>query len=171
LQQRTADGAVAFLHSFRHASGQNYLIGGPDGIYDFECSANQVVPLPPQTQNGILFHTNHPLVSNDITTRTSALKEEPGELAKDQENSRTRLRSLEQRLTGQLAAPALAEIKSALTAHDSTKHPVCRPTGQGDWFTFASTIMTLSDPTELQVSPGPPDVRPYKTLSFTSRHR
>ena len=37
---------------------------------------------------------------------------------------------------------------------------------KGAAFTFASTIMVLSDVPAFHVAPGPPDVTAYETLSF-----
>jgi len=36
LEQMSQEGAIKFLHEIEHASGQNYIIGGPEKNYDFE---------------------------------------------------------------------------------------------------------------------------------------
>ena len=42
LAQKTEDAAIKFLHDVKHASGQNYIIGGPERAFSFECSSHKV---------------------------------------------------------------------------------------------------------------------------------
>ena len=67
LEQTTLADAAAFLGRVKHASGQNYLIGGPDAVLDYECSANQVREFSPYPGVTRVCHTNHP-VMNDTAT-------------------------------------------------------------------------------------------------------
>jgi predicted choloylglycine hydrolase len=169
LQRRTVEDAVVFLRRIKHASGQNYIVGGRTAVYDFECSANRVAAYQPRVREGVVWHTNHPFVNKDYNARYRALLKKKEDLAKNEENSRTRLQSLETRLTKDSGVQRLDRIKTALASQDSVEHPVCRPVTRKDWFTFGSTLMVLSENPEFHVSSGPPDVAPYETLSFTSR--
>ncbi len=65
LQLHSAREALAFLMTVPHASGQNYLIGGPDGIFDLECSSGAVVAWESDPESGRFWHANHPLVNRD----------------------------------------------------------------------------------------------------------
>ena len=47
LAQSTLDDAVAFIQQIKHATGQNYMIGGPQKIVTYECSANKVSQFVP----------------------------------------------------------------------------------------------------------------------------
>jgi hypothetical protein len=74
-------------------------IGGPEGVYSFECSANQgAVRFTPCSQDSVVWHTNHPLVNDDCNEgyqewlKTAPTKNFPS-------NSDVRLRSLKRRLT------------------------------------------------------------------------
>src|SRR5205823_1096652 len=67
---------------------------------------------------------------------------------------------------GRSAGFDLAAVKAALASHDSADHPVCVPKGKKAAFTFASTVMVLSDAPEFHVAPEPPDVPRYETLRF-----
>lgn len=60
------DELLSFIQSVEHASGQNYIIGIRGEVFDFEASANKVVRFNPRNPNGTVYHTNHPLVNDDI---------------------------------------------------------------------------------------------------------
>lgn len=166
LQQRTAQEAVTFLQTIRHASGQNYLIGGPDRVLDLECSANQVVRFEPSGPPGVVWHTNHPIANDDYNVWYEA------ENNPFLPNSTARYQSMEQRLSHPSRRTRLEQIKEILTSKDSTAHPICGSKGEDEFytqlamFTFASTIMALGREPVLYVSFGPPDSAPYHRLGF-----
>ena len=54
-----------FIKTVKHASGQNYIIGIGDRVYDFEASANKVVEFRPVADGSVVYHTNHPLANDD----------------------------------------------------------------------------------------------------------
>lgn len=166
LQQETDKAAVDFLQRIKHASGQNYVIGGPDKVFDLECSAGKVSRFTPEPGPEIVWHTNHPLVNDDYhPAYRELLKKKTHE--KNEGCTRTRLQALEKRLGK--AAPNLGvdDIKTALASKDSADYPVCRPfKNAADSFTFAASIMVLSAKPELQIAPGPSDVQAYQTLTF-----
>lgn len=54
-----------FIQKVPHASGQNYIIGIRDEVYDFEASANKVTRYLPDHASDFIGHTNHPLVNDD----------------------------------------------------------------------------------------------------------
>ena len=166
LQQRTLQEAAAFMQTVRHASAQNYLIGGSTGVVNLECSANQVVPFEPTGAHGVVWHTNHPLVNSDT---------QPGYQAESHPfipNSTARYQSLERRLTQPPAGTRLDWVKGILTSRDSAEHPICSSKGEAEFyrqiglFTFASTIMVLGNEPALHVSLGPPDTVPYHCFGF-----
>lgn len=73
LQLRTMREAMVFLMTAPHASGQNYLVGGPDGVVDLECSAGGAVEFLHDAPDGRLWHTNHPIVNHDTELWESLL--------------------------------------------------------------------------------------------------
>lgn len=168
LSQRSEADAVAFLHRVKHASGQNYVLGGPDKAYSFECSAGKVIPFRPEGRAGGVWHTNHPLANDDYTAGyREALRRKAGGKPG---SSAVRLKCLEDRLGNAKADWTLALVKATLASKDSADHPVCVPKGKKAAFTFASTIMVLSpDRPEFHVAPGPPDVTAYEVLTFPGR--
>src|SRR5205085_8791957 len=91
LRQRSEDEAAAFLRQAKHASGQNYLLGGPARAYSFECSAGKVSQFKPADRDDVVWHTNHPLANDDYIESYRALRSRGTELAKSEANTRARL--------------------------------------------------------------------------------
>jgi hypothetical protein len=165
LAQKTIDAAVDFLNQVKHASGQNYVLGGPENVYSFECSHQKVCRYIPTDSHDLVWHTNHPLANDDYDAKyQEAIKRAK---FKHPTNSETRFQCVQSRLQKAGEATDVDAIKSILTSHDSPQHPVCRPLNTPSGvFTFGSTIMVLSGTPELHIAPGPPDVVPYQVLSF-----
>ena len=171
LEQKSQKDAVEFLHNVKHASGQNYLIGGEEGVYDFEASANKVSRYLPSRNAGVVCHTNHPLVNDDYTVkfrdkfRHRLMANDVGSVASG--SSDTRFRSLEQRLGDKVGSLDIDALRSALTSRDSDQFPVCvNHQSESAPFTFGSVIMVLSEKPELQLAVGPPNKTKYRTFSF-----
>src|SRR5256884_9938120 len=61
LERTTLNDAIKFLKQVKHASGQNYILGGGDQGCDFECSAGKVVRCTPASKSSDDYHTKHPL--------------------------------------------------------------------------------------------------------------
>ncbi len=162
LQQSTEADAVKFVQEIKHASGQNYIIGGLAGVSCLECSAGKVSPFKPDKKRGLVWHTNHPLVNDDL-----AAKQKEKKKPEKPDNSAVRLRALETRLGTEAPALGLDLAKTTLTSRDSAEFPVCRPLkAKKDNFTFACTIMVLSEKPELHIAPGPPDMTPFQKFAF-----
>jgi len=169
LSQSDYLAALTFIRNIQHASGQNYILGGPDYVSSIECSANRVVPL--ESGKGIrICHTNHPLVSDDLRFPGNTSNRLPGEirtsLQNNQENSMARMESIERRV-GSLKTFSLEGAKAALSAQDSLEHPVCRPyRGDKSSMTVGCSIMVCSDTPELIFAPGPPCCSSFQTFQF-----
>ncbi len=158
---------IDFITSVKHASGQNYIIGIRGEVFNFEASAGKVVEYNPENKNGTVYHTNHPIVNNDVKPWFSefdpTLKTDSLPL---QSNSYIRLASVKKRIAGNDSITD-ETIKLTLRSSDDSENPVCRPNlGNGSGFTFASVIMTLTGKPELQVTAGPPSESDYKTYQF-----
>jgi len=169
LEKNNPEDAVKFLHRVKHASPQNYIIGGPEKVYDFECSCNRIVPFQPVEGSGVVYHTNHPLVNDDYNPKYRDALKALGENATvtRRGNSFVRFDALQKRLIVKQKTDRISQIKGALSSHDSERHPICRPyTNSRSGFTFGSTIMVLSGKPEFHVSFGPPDSNPYQVFKF-----
>src|SRR6185295_7314466 len=111
----------------KHASGQNYVVGGPAHAYSFECSAGRVERFTPVGADGAVWHTNHCLVNEDYSPMFRDWQKKRHEPSKAELNSKARLQSLEKRLNEKKVTRDVDLIKSALASKDSGDYPVCRP--------------------------------------------
>lgn len=166
LNSTTKEDLLHFIQTIPHASGQNYLIGIKDEVFDFEASANKVVRFDPKNQNGSLYHTNHTMANNDVKAWHKRF-DPTLETKPVNSNSFVRLEAVKNRVA---TSPTIDDtlIKATLRSKDDPRHPVCRSSTNGG-FTFVSTIMTLSGKPFLLVTSGPPDESEYKRIDFTSK--
>ena len=163
LASASGDEALKFVREVRHASGQNYIIGVGDRVYDLEASAGKVVEFKPFPDGRFVYHTNHPLINDDLKPWASM---DEISLA----DTKTRLASVRDRLGDDPAAVDEEAIKTILRSKDSPHHPVCRTLQPGpSAFTFGATIMTLSGTPALDVTMGPPDTNAFVRLRFTGK--
>jgi isopenicillin-N N-acyltransferase-like protein len=162
------DEILDFITSVDHASGQNYIIGIRDAVYDFEASSNKVVRFKPDNPNGSVYHTNHPIVNDDLKPWYALYSPSLSEGTRAPAgNSEFRFEAAERRMSTATDIDDTT-IAGTLRSRDHDQHPVCRTNSEAnDGFTFASVIMTLSDQPSIQVVAGPPDEGEYSTYSFT----
>ncbi len=168
LARAKGEDVLSFIKTIKHASGQNYIVGVGDRVYDFEASAHKVVEFRPSPDGSVVYHTNHPLANDDLKPwhlkriRAMTLEE------KNRDNSEVRLNSLATHL--RMPASAIDEqvVKATLRSKDSKDNPICRSLGVGDAsFSFGATLMTLSDKPFFQVTMGPPDSNKFLRLEFS----
>jgi isopenicillin-N N-acyltransferase like protein len=168
LASTDKDDLLDFIQKVPHASGQNYIIGIREEVYDFEASANKVVRFDPKNENGTVYHTNHPLVNDDV--KEWFKKYDPNLKPEEKpvnSNSFVRLAAVQRRVTPS-GSIGDAAIKEALRSKDDAKYPVCVTPNQ--WgMTFGSVIMTLTGKPFLQITSGPPDESEYKRVEFSER--
>lgn len=159
---------LSFIQTVNHASGQNYILGIKGDVYDFEASANKVVRYNPSNENGTVYHTNHPIVNDDLKPwfekYNPNLKKKP-----TNSNSYQRLNAVESRLADKAEVNDIL-IKDALRSKDDENNPVCRTNNNNGYgFTFASIIMTISDKPFIQILAGPPDESDFIKVAFSSK--
>jgi len=168
LGEKNGEDAFSFLKTIKHASGQNYIVGIQDSVYDYEVSANQIIRFYPEGSNGeVIYHTNHALVNHDV--KPWYLDYHRQVLAGETNNmgSEIRFNALKQRLDITNEEISLNVIKSTLRSKDNEKYPVCityKEGGRG--FSFSSTIFTLTDRPSIQVTFGSPDQSEYQEYFF-----
>ena len=169
LASTSEKSALEFIKNVKHASGQNYILGINDKVFDFEASATGVVQFTPVVGGSLVYHTNHPLANENLkpwwAQRTRQMTSEERRYS----NSHVRFASLQTRLAKRDIDIVEQKIKETLRSRDSDWNPVCRSLKSGGAiFTFGSTIMTLSGHPSLQVTYGPPDLSEYVVYSFRS---
>jgi isopenicillin-N N-acyltransferase-like protein len=168
LERKTHEEAVDFVQTIKHASGQNYIIGGGSLVYDFECSAHSTRRFIPYEGADRVYHTNHPLVNEDQQMYKEMLKNlAPPAQQQRISNSEARFQTLERRLKGPGKPITLDTVKETLSSHDHPQYPVCRhKTPEGRGMTFGCTIMVLSSSPEFHVAPGPPCETEFTSFKF-----
>lgn len=149
LACRDLDEAAALVRSVPHASGQNYLLGGPGGVVDVEAGAGVATRHDPPGPT--IAHTNH------------ALAVGPGRQAGGRApagNSLARLRHLERRGAAVAEAEGTNGIETVLA-----EAPLCvgrRPARPS--MTFGAVAFELTVPPTCRVATGPPDVTAFEPV-------
>jgi isopenicillin-N N-acyltransferase-like protein len=155
LDRSTATEAAAFVAAVPHASGQHYLVADRHGLHSHECGPDGTTELP---ADRLLLHTNHVLAGPPEAGRK--VPDGTGIVDGLIDSSHARLDSL------RLDLGEGASIQDALRSLRDPVHPVCRRFGEGDHFTFASTVFDLDERPRMHVTAGPPDEHPAASLAF-----
>lgn len=168
LSKPTGVDALDFLKTVRHASGQNYILGIGDMVYDFEASANKVVRFMPDAASpSLVYHTNHAMANDDLKPwyRASNARILSGEITND--NSVVRLTSLKKRLGTVPEDISEDIIKETLRSKDDQDNPVCRTYNEKqNGFTFSSVVLTLGRYPSMELTFGSPDQSEYIKHTF-----
>ena len=169
LAKQDGKDALHFLQSVKHASGQNYILGIADSVYDFEASANQVVRfIPGSGSNQVVYHTNHALANHDVKPWYKSSHEEVLAGTSKPRNSEIRFASLERRLNKPASGITAELIKETLRSKDNAMNPVCVAFSEnGFGFTFSSILYTLGGKRSISLTNGSPDQSEYKTFYFS----
>ncbi len=167
LAKQSGAAAMEFLRTVKHASGQNYILGIADSVYNFEASSNQVVRFLPSAGSGVVYHTNHALVNHDVKDWFRKYHERVIAGETRYGNSELRFASLQQRLNKQPTDISTDLIKTTLRSKDNPMNPVCRTFSEGGGgFTFSSVLFTLGGKRSVQVTYGSPDQSEYREYFF-----
>lgn len=164
LERATFKDARDFVKTVRHASGQNYTIGGNGEVAYFEASSSKVVQFDPPQNGTFIYHTNHPLVNDDYSREGVAEAKTPNPRA----DSRLRYAALDKRLAPPPAGDIIEIIQQTLRSRDSEYHPVSRRyIDPSQVVTFASMIMVLGPAPHLIAAPGAPHQYEYSAYRFS----
>jgi hypothetical protein len=145
--QTTFTAAVDVLGAVPHASGQNYIVGAPEAVADFECGADWVV----RAGDGRIAHTNHPLAAHE-----DGGAEGPGPLS----NSVRRLEHLRRRLD---EAPVVGPEEAIGFLAEA---PLCRGAAGDTGFTFYTVVMELTADPTMHLTGGPPSRHGFDVHRF-----
>jgi len=168
LKKHNGADALNFLQSVKHASGQNFILGVADSVYDFEASTNQVVRfLPENGKNELVYHTNHALVNHDVKPWYKNYHKQVITGVLQDENSQARYAALQNHLSIQPASVSEKLVKDVLRSKDDKKNPICRSfTQRSGFFTFSSVVFRLSGKRSIQITYGSPDHADFKEYLF-----
>jgi len=157
LRQKTYDEAVRFLKEIRPAAPQNYVIGGPSDVGGYERSADRTEAFLPFSGAAFTYHTNHPVVNDDLDPPFVKRLKKRGETMEAYRARCGRFRHLAATFKDNASAPDAAALERLFAD---------RPSGINNDMTYGCTIMILGARPELMISPGRPDVEPFVTLGF-----
>ena len=147
--QPTFADAIDALKAVPHASGQNYIVGAPDAVADFECGAGWLVAAGEDDDR--IAHTNHPLADHD-----PAAAEAAGPLS----NTFERLEHLRRRLHD------IAVVGPAAAAEFLAETPLCRGADGDTGFTFYAIVMELTATPTMHLTSGPPSAHAFVPYRF-----
>jgi len=63
MERSALSESLSYLKSIRIGAAQNLMIGDPERVVDYECSANQIAEFIPYEEATKYYHTNHHLVN------------------------------------------------------------------------------------------------------------
>ena len=160
LRQKTYEDAVRFLKEIQPAAPQNYVIGGPKEAASFERSANRTAEFIPFEGAEFTYHTNHPLVNDDLNPKFVTGLKNNGMTMDIYRAMCPRFKFLGRTFKDNAATLDLAALKQVFAGRDS---------GINVPRTYGCTIMLLGDHPELHIAPGRPDEEPFVVLTFARR--
>ena len=160
LRQKTYEDAVLFLKEIQPAAPQNYVIGGPKQAASFERSASRMVEFIPFEGAEFTYHTNHPMVNDDLNPKFTERLKKRGMTMEAYKALCPRFKFLGETFKGNAAALDLSVLKQVFADRES---------GINNEGTYGCTIMVLGDHPELHIAPGRPDEEPFEVLTFGTR--
>jgi len=161
LSKSTQEEALTFLKEIEHASGQNYIIGGPEKVYDLECSAGKVVEFRPFENSIFTYHTNHPLSNTNYSAKYQTMLLENNKTADEGLYECQRIKSFQSRFTETTQSIGIEDIKKVLSSRDNEGADVVSNRN-----TYASVIYELSDKPRFIIAPGKPHEKEYIEMKW-----
>lgn len=156
LDKNTQKEALNFINEIPHASGQNYIIGGPEKVYSLECSANKVVEFRPFENAMFTYHTNHPMSNTDFNTSYLAQLEKNDKTIEEGLYECQRIKSFQKRFSENTTNIRIDAIKDVLRSRDNDGNDVVSNNS-----TYASVIYELSKAPKFIIAPGKPHEQAY----------
>jgi predicted choloylglycine hydrolase len=161
VSQNSHEEALSFLKSFKHASGQNYMIGGSDKVLSMECSTNKVEEFRPFENSLFTYHTNHPMSNTDYSDKYLVHLKDAGKTVEEGLYKCQRITSFESRFTDKTKMVGVKEIKEVLSSRDHAGGDVVSNNS-----TYASVIYELGDSPKFIIAPGKPHETEYVEINF-----
>jgi hypothetical protein len=157
LKKNTYKEAVDFIHSIKFGAPQNFMIGGPEDVGSFECSANHVEEFSPYPGARFTYHTNHPLRNMHFTPELLGRFKSRNIDPREYTFKCQRFAALQTILKNNDVELSIKKLKDIY----SDRETIINNRG-----TFGATIMVLTESPELHISPGRPDEEPFRIFRF-----
>lgn len=160
LRQKTYQDAVRFLQEIEPAAPQTYVIGGPGQAAVYERSAGKVVKFVPFPGAAFSYHTNHPMINDDLNPRFRDMLASKNMSLAGYQTKCSRFNYLAGRFKDNSAAIDIDMLKAVFRD---------RASGINNETTYSCTIMVLGEKPELHIAAGRPDEAPFQILGFSRR--
>jgi hypothetical protein len=151
--------AEKFLRDIPPAAPQNYMLGGPGKAVCLERSPGQIAAFAPFKGAEFTFHTNHPVINDDLAPRFAESLKKQGIGLAEYGSRCGRFAYLRKTLSDNAAVLDLAALKAIYSDRDS---------GINNGNTYGCVIMWLGAEPALHVAGGRPDEVPFRTFDFSS---
>ncbi|MEN2283483.1 C45 family peptidase [Algoriphagus sp. SE2] len=161
LSKETQEEALAFLEEINHASGQNYIIGGPEKVFSLECSSTKVVEFRPFENSLFTYHTNHPMSNNDYSANYLDALNANNKSPEEGLYECQRIKSFQRRFTENTKSISITNIKDVLSSRDNEGSDVV-----SNKTTYSSVIYELSAKPRFIIAPGKPHETEYIELEW-----
>jgi predicted choloylglycine hydrolase len=161
VEKDSQEEALNFITNIKHASGQNYIIGGPEKVYSMECSTNEVKEFRPFENSTFTYHTNHPMSNTDYSIKYLERLKENNKSIEDGLYECQRIKSFQDRFSEETQSIGIEEIKNVLRSKDHKSRDVV-----SNDQTYASVIYVLSDQPKFMIAPGKPHEKEYIEIAF-----
>lgn len=160
LSSTSLDEALEFMHGTSFAIPQCYGLGGIEGVYCFECSANQVAEFYPFEERDVLLHTNHSIHNRDFNARYIELMKAYNRTVDDPYYCPRYFLAYDLiKESGMHLGPQ--QLASILRCPEPEEHPILNPN------TLGTLIMELDEDPELMLALGQTREANFRKLSFT----
>jgi len=172
LECNRYDDAVSFIQTIQHASGQNYLVCGPEEVVSLECSAGQVTRFRVEGQASRLWHTNHAMANcNDGIFRQLVADLPSEKYLRGFVNSKTRLAAASRRMSDPAKPVTLETLRELFASRDDPSFPVSYHYNVNSGilgFTAGCSIYEIprSESPVLHLAAGPPDITEFLVYGF-----
>jgi isopenicillin-N N-acyltransferase like protein len=158
LSQRTFEDADRFIRAVPHASGTNFMVGGPGHTVSYEVSSKEVASYVPASKACITYHTNHALAIGD--------RVKP-ETAGWDTNSIARFASARRRMEKAPQTMTWQDAREIISSHDDEENPICRHYQSDEaGMTLWGIVIECSPDPVLHVSTGPPCSNEFRSFGF-----
>lgn len=158
LRQTSIEGAEKFLRDIPAAAPQNYMLGGPGKAVCLERSPGRTAAFVPFEGAEFTFHTNHPVVNDDLAPRFAESLKTQGVGLAEYGTRCGRFAHLRKTLSDNAVVLDLAALKVLYSDRDS---------GINNGSTYGCVIMWLGAEPILHVAGGRPDEAPFRIFGFS----
>ncbi len=172
LEKSSYRDAVSFVKHVPHASGQNYLISGPEEVVSLECSAGKITRFLAAEHPKRLWHANQALANDDQQIFRDLVASLPEEkYQRGFLNSQTRVCAARDRMSDPAKPVTLSTLKEVFSSRDHPDFPVSYHYDVNAGilgFTAGCVIYEIpkQGPPVMHLSAGPPDISEFLTFEF-----